>query len=262
MADDDLDPPSPLASRLFAAEKRRPEASSDVVAGRVLARVTATVVAGAALGTAAAAKAAAAQTGASTVASTSTSASAATTTGAASLGLTAKALPWIVGAFVVGGGTGAALHANFTPSHVAMVPTVASSVAPPVATLTAAPPASASVPVVTPHDLPSSVPAVAPKPSVAPSPSNAPDLELAAERALVDRARSALSAGQPSAAVDAVDAHATRFPKGRLAEEREALAVQALARSGNTTAAKRRADAFRKTYPNSIFGPAVDLAAP
>ena len=253
---DDLEPPSPLASRLFAAEKKRAE-PTDAVAGRLLARVTATVVAGAAVSAATAAKAAT-STGASAGASASTSGT------AASLGLTAKALPWIVGAFVVGGGTGAAIHATLAPTPPA-VPTVASVAPPPRATLAAVPAsATASVPVVTPHDLPSSTPAPipAPKPSAAPSTSNAPDVDLAAERALVDRARSALSAGQPAAAIDAVDAHAARFPKGRLAEEREALAVQALARSGNTAAAKRRADAFRRAYPNSIFAPAVDLAAP
>lgn len=255
---DDLEPPSPLASRLFAAEKKRAE-PTDAVSGRLLARVTGTVVAGAALGAATAAKAAT-----STGASAGASASASGTAGAASLGLTAKALPWIVGAFVVGTGTGAAVHATLAPATPAVAP-VASVAPPPRATLTAVPAsATASVPVVTPHDLPSIAPAPlpAPKPSAAPSASNAPDVDLAAERALVDRARSALSAGQPAAAIDAVDAHAARFPTGRLAEEREALAVQALARSGNTAAAKRRADAFRKAYPNSIFAPAVDLAAP
>ncbi len=88
------------------------------------------------------------------------------------------------------------------------------------------------------------------------------DVDLAAEHALIDRARSAVARGDATAALEAINTHVVRFAHGRLVEEREALAVQALTRAGRRADAKSRADAFRKSYPESIFGPAVDLAAP
>jgi outer membrane protein assembly factor BamD (BamD/ComL family) len=82
-------------------------------------------------------------------------------------------------------------------------------------------------------------------------------VDLAAERALVDRARAALGRGQSKDALDALDAHAARYPRGRLSEEREALAVDALARAGRTDAARGCAAEFRSAYPNSVFGAVV-----
>ncbi len=61
-------------------------------------------------------------------------------------------------------------------------------------------------------------------------------------------------------AFDATEAHARRFPRGRLSEEREALAVQALVAPGAVSTARLRADRFRRTYPNSIFRSAVERA--
>jgi outer membrane protein assembly factor BamD (BamD/ComL family) len=80
------------------------------------------------------------------------------------------------------------------------------------------------------------------------------------ERALVDRARTALARGLASDALAAIDQHTKRFPRGRLAEEREALAVQALALSGDKNAAGARAARFRRSFPSSIFASAVDQA--
>ncbi len=80
------------------------------------------------------------------------------------------------------------------------------------------------------------------------------------ERALVERARTALARGLASDALAATDQHTKRFPRGRLAEEREALAVQALALSGDKKAAEARAGRFRRSFPNSIFASAVDRA--
>ena len=94
------------------------------------------------------------------------------------------------------------------------------------------------------------------------TPGTGADVDLASERALIDRARMALARGQSSAALDAVDAHAKSYPRGRLVEEREALAIQALAQAGRTADARARADKFRATYPNSVFAGAVDSIAP
>ncbi len=80
---------------------------------------------------------------------------------------------------------------------------------------------------------------------------------LAAERALVDRARAALSTGDPEAALAAVRLHRTRHPRGQLAEEREALAVRALRAAGHDAEAEARQARFRRAYPESLFAPAI-----
>jgi hypothetical protein len=57
-----------------------------------------------------------------------------------------------------------------------------------------------------------------------------------------------------------LDEHAKRYPHGVLAEEREALAIQALARSGRFIDAQERAAQFRKAFPTSLMMPAVEDA--
>ena len=76
----------------------------------------------------------------------------------------------------------------------------------------------------------------------------------------MDRARTALGRAQSADALAALDAHAARFPHGRLSEEREALAVDALARSGRMDLAVARAARFRAAYPHSVFTGVVDAA--
>lgn len=80
---------------------------------------------------------------------------------------------------------------------------------------------------------------------------------LAEEQALVDRARAALSRGRPKDALAAVTEHERRFGRGRLAEEREILAIQALVADGRTTEARTRAARFRTTFPKSLFLPSL-----
>lgn len=80
---------------------------------------------------------------------------------------------------------------------------------------------------------------------------------LAEEQALVDRARAALSRGRPKDALAAVTEHERRFGRGRLAEEREILAIQALAADGRTAEARARAARFRTTFPKSLFLPSL-----
>jgi hypothetical protein len=280
-----LPPLGGLALRALAAERAR----GDVDAGmhdRLLGRVIASVAVGVAVTgvavTAHAANATAAATGAAT-----TGAATGTATGAAvtAAGLTAKALPWIIAAFVVGGGVGAAVHAAVAPSYppsstetAAPAPSGAARLTSPApipapssaATDTAAPPAVPvtalpSVPattarVTTPASPPSASGANAPSAASATPGGTGNDVDLAAERSLVDRARTALGRGQSSDALAALDTHAARYPQGRLSEEREALAVDALARSGRMDLARARAARFRATYPNSVFGGVVDGA--
>jgi hypothetical protein len=74
--------------------------------------------------------------------------------------------------------------------------------------------------------------------------------DLADELALVSRAQAALAASDPTAALALLDAHAARYPKGQLTEEREALRVICGCSLGNATA-RRKADQLLKRHPES-----------
>jgi hypothetical protein len=183
--------------------------------------------------------------------------------GSADLTSWVRAHPWLtaLAAFALGVGSDAALHVSFAREHFARV-----AQAPP-------PPPSS--------DLPSSPPAPpeATTPS-APSPSSrtadseprvverkgarsgAPAAQsgdtLAAERAIVDVARHAVGAGDGVAALESVAVHERQFPSGLLEEEREAIAVKALALLGRTGEARSRAARFFARYPRSLLAPAVE----
>jgi hypothetical protein len=83
-----------------------------------------------------------------------------------------------------------------------------------------------------------------------------------AERALIDMARTAVARGQGEAALDPLERHGREFPRGRLTEEREWLAIQALLLTGRTDVAKERASRFRRAYPRSLMLPALDQVLP
>ena len=87
--------------------------------------------------------------------------------------------------------------------------------------------------------------------------SSSPATSLGEEQRLLDTARTAVTRGAYSSAITSLTEHQTRFPAGRLTEERELLYVQALAGSGDTAAAQARAKAFAERFPRSIFLPAV-----
>jgi hypothetical protein len=108
--------------------------------------------------------------------------------------------------------------------------------------------------------LPSARVATRTPPSRRERPDSDRDLELAAERAPLETARTALSRGKPQAALDALGEHQRRFPFGRLGEEREALAIEALVQGGRSAEARARAARFRAKFPSSLLLPAVDAA--
>jgi hypothetical protein len=161
--------------------------------------------------------------------------------------------------FTAGATSGAALHATFTGP---VVP--ASSQPAPAAKVTTAPPRvapAASIPTVEPDALPPAPSAsarTAEPPRSAPPP--AASSAIAEEQSLLDRARTLLARGDPEAALAPLATHARRFPAGVLAEEREALSIQALARSGRVHEAEARAARFRREYPSSLMAAAVDDA--
>jgi hypothetical protein len=80
---------------------------------------------------------------------------------------------------------------------------------------------------------------------------------LTAELGALDAARSRLSSGDASGALALLDDYARSYPRGRLVLEAEVLRIDALAKSGQMSAAKRRAEAFLKRHPNSVLASRV-----
>lgn len=83
---------------------------------------------------------------------------------------------------------------------------------------------------------------------------------FAAERALLDEARAALVEGDPRRALALLRRHRTRFARGALAEERDAMWIEALVAEYRYPEARAAAQAFRAHSPHSLFLPTVDSA--
>jgi hypothetical protein len=98
------------------------------------------------------------------------------------------------------------------------------------------------------------------EPETAEPVAEAPD-RSADELALLLRARRA-ARSSPSEALRLVREHQREFGPSRFGEEREAIAIEALARSGRRDEARRRADAFRRRHPGSIHLRAIDALVP
>jgi hypothetical protein len=86
---------------------------------------------------------------------------------------------------------------------------------------------------------------------VAPPPAPVPQIIEPAEAALLLAARRTL-ASDPAATLSTVRQHERRFPMGKLVEEREILAIEALRRLGRSSEAEARIERFRARYPSSI----------
>ena len=84
--------------------------------------------------------------------------------------------------------------------------------------------------------------------SASPTPAES---RLGEESQLVLDAREGLRAGHPSLVLRQLEEARSRFPDGTLTQEREALTIEALWRSGQTAAARHRAETFARTYPGS-----------
>jgi hypothetical protein len=98
------------------------------------------------------------------------------------------------------------------------------------------------------------------EPASAPRPSADTADALGQERTLLDGARTALVRRDGPRALSLLDKHRARYPNGALSEERDALAVQALALEGRTDDARARAEAFARRYPSSLLLPSVKSA--
>ncbi|MCK6550708.1 hypothetical protein L6R52_33030 [Myxococcota bacterium] len=84
-----------------------------------------------------------------------------------------------------------------------------------------------------------------------------PDTALAEERRLIEQARAALARRSAEDAARTLDAHAERYPSGRLAEERDALRVVVMVRLGRREEASELARRFIERYPESVLRPMV-----
>ncbi|HTQ04451.1 MAG TPA: hypothetical protein VMI54_11375 [Polyangiaceae bacterium] len=80
---------------------------------------------------------------------------------------------------------------------------------------------------------------------------------LAAEVGALDAARSELANGDPTGALGKLDDYSRAYPHGHLVLEAEVLRIDALAKSGQSDAAKKRAEAFLRKHPNSVLASRV-----
>jgi hypothetical protein len=142
------------------------------------------------------------------------------------------------------------------PAPIAPPPAVLSPPAPPAREPVVEPPA----PVVA--ESPVAEPPVAEPPVAQRAPRSAARARAGGSEAeLLRRAQSALGAS-PARALALTAEHQRRFGAGALAEEREALAIEALRRLGRTPEAQRRAAAFTRRYPHSVHASRVRGTAP
>ncbi len=81
---------------------------------------------------------------------------------------------------------------------------------------------------------------------------------FAAELDLLQRAHAAYTRREFSVALTLVAEHARRFPRGQLAEQREALRVRSLVGSGRVDEAHRAAVAFALRFPRSVLLPQIE----
>ncbi|MBX3207160.1 MAG: hypothetical protein KF764_19085 [Labilithrix sp.] len=167
-------------------------------------------------------------------------------------GLSRRALGLAATTFVLGAALGAGVAVAVRPVPVPSVVVVERPVS------------SGSASVAPPIEHPPSSPSSAPEssksghtpPQTGPR-SNAPDT-LGVERQLVEDARSKLASGDAQGALGRLEEHARRFPRGHLMEEREALAIQALANAGRGRDARARAATFRARWPESVYLVAIE----
>jgi len=167
-----------------------------------------------------------------------------------------KLLP--IATFVLGAGAGAAVLATVSEPKERVV--YVERAAPSVSVAPVDPPPTTDVPSISLSALPSVASAPVAKATVSASVSTpAQQDDLRDERILLDTSRAKLSSGDPKAALALIETHEQKFAKGRLVEEREAIAVQALVNAGRYDEAKKRADALEKRFPTSVYLPAVKI---
>jgi outer membrane protein assembly factor BamD (BamD/ComL family) len=79
------------------------------------------------------------------------------------------------------------------------------------------------------------------------------------EASLLQRAQAALR-GDPARALTLTQEHRRRYPHGKLSQEREVIAIEALSRLGRSSEAGKRAEDFGKSYPGSAHQKKVETS--
>jgi hypothetical protein len=156
-------------------------------------------------------------------------------------------------AFLVGGVVGGALHAAWTRPPAERIVYVDRA--------TPAPPAPTASTVAHPEvslQAPSAPSAATPAPFSSGPVTRAS--QLTAERMILEEARKALAQGDPPRALDRLERHRRSFANPLLAEERDAMWIQALVKAGRYDEARSRGEAFRKRSPDSLFSSSVESA--
>ena len=176
----------------------------------------------------------------------------------ASAAAIAAALSWLPGA-ALGAGLGVAvvavgwgvpaLMSRWSAPPAERVVKIAPPVAPPVAP----PPEPTAEPLSAPVVPRPAITVASPASVASAAPPEEPPVDpLAEEVALLDRARAALGS-RPAAALAITDEHAARFPRGKLAMERELVAIDALRRLGRRGDARARGEAILERARGSLY---------
>jgi hypothetical protein len=118
----------------------------------------------------------------------------------------------------------------------------------------AAPRVEPKVAELTPARAPIDAPTPSAKPSAAPSASVDPKQRMKAEMAQYAELK---AANDPARALQLANEGHARFPGGTFWQEREMIAISALARLGRRDEAKKRADAFIAAHPESMYSDAL-----
>lgn len=164
----------------------------------------------------------------------------------------------LVLAAVIGAGAGAGLHATFRAPEVRVVEVVRERVVEVPVPVAPAPVEPVAEPVPPIARKPPVVKPSPPAPTVPPPKSDQEssrerDRALAAERMLIEQARTSLARQNPAEALAALNEHRQRFADGQLGEEREGLEVLALFAAGEIERAKTAAAEFRRRFPQSVL---------
>lgn len=225
-----------------------------LVAGVGAAAATTTAAATATASTSSVASAAAAAASTAPAAATAATAATATTGIAAAFGVKTMIAIAAIGVVSATGGVIAVTRGSSNPEPKPAVVTVTQPRSNPQDLVPSSPRATvegtletAPTPTITPDDLPQSTDGV--KPAVIPAPA------VSATKIETDnyaRAR-ALAATDPAGALAIVEADNKKFAHGVFAEEREALAIDCLVRTGRKAEAQERGKAFLVAHPTSTF---------
>ncbi|MEO8797800.1 MAG: hypothetical protein ABI551_07945 [Polyangiaceae bacterium] len=160
---------------------------------------------------------------------------------------------WLTAVIVVGAASTTAIVVLRARTPVDATPLVSTSRAQVPLLESAAPPPlsiTSDLPAVEPSSLPV-VPPLSPVPQRTPRRVSAPD--LAPQIALLDRARSSVTDGDPARALDLVRRYRRDYPGGAFQQEADVVEIEALEKDGDSDGAKTAARRFLAAHPTSPY---------